>query len=313
MDINKSKYDIFSLSETRLSSDIEMLQHVPSLDLFTNHRSTLGSSVLLYVRDALTANKLVIFSVVLEQIEALFVSFSVGETNFVIGNVYRPPNSNNDDFMSKLSNVLNNALTEFPNSIFYIMGDFNYDVFLINSNNRCMESYLLFTSLGFFPTITRPTRVSSYSKFLIDNVGINNIGAVKNSGVILSGISDHFPIFFNQYLKKKTLDTHVNYKVRIRDRACYDSFRSLLSEVNWDGICNQINAKVMFDSFNTTLFSIYNGSFPYVIRKTKPLDTLKPYFNADLRELIEDKDRLEKNSNAILLITEINIGFYVTD
>ena len=84
----------------------------------------------------------------LEHLETIFVSFSVGEINYVIGNVYRPPNTNNDEFMSELSNILNNALTDFPNSIFYIMGDFNYDLFSINSNNRRMELYLLFTSLG---------------------------------------------------------------------------------------------------------------------------------------------------------------------
>ena len=49
MDINKLKYDILGLPETRLLSDIEMLYHVPSFDLFTNNRNTLGGGVLLYV------------------------------------------------------------------------------------------------------------------------------------------------------------------------------------------------------------------------------------------------------------------------
>ena len=198
MDINKLKYDILGLSETRLSSDIEMLHHVPSFDLFTSNRNTLGGGVLLYVRDTFNANKLVNFSVMLEHLETIFVSFSVGEINYVIGNVYRPPNTNNDEFMSELSNILNNALTDFPNSIFYIMGDFNYDLFSINTNNRCMDFYLLFTSLGFLPTITRPTRVSSSRNTLIDIVWTNNIGTLKNSGMILSGFSDHYTIFVNQ-------------------------------------------------------------------------------------------------------------------
>ena len=149
-----------------------------------------------------------------------------------------------------------------------------------------MEFYLLFNSLGLFPTITRPTRVSSNSKNLVDNVWRNNIGAIKNISVILSGISDHLPIFVNQCLTKEILDTHV-----IRNRACYDNFRALLSEENWDGFCNQIDADVMFDSFNTTFVSIYKDSFPYVTRKTKPLDLLKPYINADLREFIKEKHR----------------------
>ena len=95
--------------------------------------------------------------------------------------------------------------------------DFNYDIFSITSNNRCMMFYLLFTSLGLFPSVTRPTRVSSNSKTFFDYVWTNNIGALKNSGVILSGISHQFPIIFNQCLINDLLDTHVTYKVRIRN------------------------------------------------------------------------------------------------
>ena len=92
-----------------------------------------------------------------------------------------------------------------------MLGDFNYELFSINSNNKCMEFHSLFTSLGFHPTLTRSTRASSSSITLIDNVWTNSIDAVKNSGVILSGITDHFPTFVNQYLTNELLDTHVTY------------------------------------------------------------------------------------------------------
>ena len=57
---------------------------------------------------------------------------TVGEINYIIGGLYRPRNSVNDSFMSELSYILNNALNVFQNSIFYIKGDFNYDLFSIN-------------------------------------------------------------------------------------------------------------------------------------------------------------------------------------
>ena len=50
-----------------------------------------------------------------------------------------PPNSTNDDFMSDISSILNTALTDFQNSIFYIIGDFSYDLFSIKSNKRHMK------------------------------------------------------------------------------------------------------------------------------------------------------------------------------
>ena len=100
-----------------------MLHHVPSFDWFANNRSILGEGVLLYVRDAFNVNKMVNFSVKLEHLETIFVLFWA-EINYFIGNVYRPLNSNNDDFMSEHSNILNNALTYFRSSTFYAMGDF---------------------------------------------------------------------------------------------------------------------------------------------------------------------------------------------
>ena len=85
---------------------------------------------------------------------------------------------------------------------------FNFDLLLIYSNNRCMEFLLIFTSLSFFPTIKRPTLVSSNSKTLIYNLWTDNIDAVKNISVYLSDFSEHFPIFVNQNVTDDLLDTY---------------------------------------------------------------------------------------------------------
>ena len=54
--------DISKLNlETLLPPEIEMVNPVPSFNLFTNNRTTLGGGVLLYVKDTLNTNKLVIF------------------------------------------------------------------------------------------------------------------------------------------------------------------------------------------------------------------------------------------------------------
>ena len=43
---------------------------------------------------------------------------TVGEINYIIGDLYRPRNSDNDSFMSELSYILNNALTGFQKIYF---------------------------------------------------------------------------------------------------------------------------------------------------------------------------------------------------
>ena len=91
---------------------------------------------------------------------------------------------------------------------------------MINSNFGCKEFLFIIYFTWVFPTVTKAARVSSNSKTLIDNVLTNKIVAVKNNGVILSRISDHFPIFFNQDLTNELSDTHVTYRVRVTNRAC---------------------------------------------------------------------------------------------
>ena len=40
----------------------------------------------------------------------------------------------------------------------------------------------------------RPTRVTGFSDNLIDHIWFNDNNYVRNSGIILSGVTDHFPI-----------------------------------------------------------------------------------------------------------------------
>ena len=144
--------------------------------IIINNRSTLVGGVLLTVKEAFIAIILVKFSVMFVHLETIFISFSVSEVKFDMGNVNRPPESNNGVFISEICNILNTTSTNFLNSIFRIMIDFSYNIFSINSKNRFIEFCLFFTSL---PKIMRPTRVFSNSNTLIDNVWTNNIGAVQ--------------------------------------------------------------------------------------------------------------------------------------
>ena len=50
------------------------------------------------------------------------------------------------------------------------------------------------TSFSFRPTINKPTRISNTSATLIDNVFTNILPSPK-SGILLTDISDHLPIF----------------------------------------------------------------------------------------------------------------------
>ena len=115
------------------------------------------------------------------------------EKNIIVGVVYRPPNSNLRDFMNSLDSLLASISKE--NKIRYVLGDWNLD--LINHHCHDTTGELLETmySRMFFPLITRPTRITSNTATLIDNIFTTNVNNLSVSGLMFCDISDHLPIF----------------------------------------------------------------------------------------------------------------------
>ena len=60
----------------------------------------------------------------------------------------------------------------------------------------------------FFPLITRPTRITSNTATLIDNIFTNNLNNLSVSGLMFCDISDHLPIF------TMLVDQNMNLRVR---------------------------------------------------------------------------------------------------
>ena len=80
------------------------------------------------------------------------------------------------------------------------MGGFNLNLLKRNSNRKCFEFRTTPTSHSFHPAIFRPTRKTSTSQTLIDNIFCNNNNQINQSGIVTNSISDHFPVFLNQQL-----------------------------------------------------------------------------------------------------------------
>ena len=111
---------------------------------------------------------------------------------YVIGNVYRRPSVIVEDltkFISDFTECLNN-IHEISSQA-YVAGDFNIDLLKLSSNNHYNLFYENVTAQGFFPKITRPSRLSDVSYSLIDNIFTNNISKQHTSGIITSPVSDH--------------------------------------------------------------------------------------------------------------------------
>ena len=88
--------------------------------------------------------------------------------------------------MSRLNNTKNEVL---------IGGDWNINLLKVNEKPAFADFLDLMFNKSFIPKITLPTRFSSQSASLIDNIycKLSDKTLDTTSGIIFTGISDHLP------------------------------------------------------------------------------------------------------------------------
>jgi len=124
--------------------------------------------------------------------ESLFVQVTQDHgKDIILGVIYRPPNTNVNQFLIELELILTKINTE--NKPCYIMGDYNIDLLNNNNESKCFLNQLF--AFGFYPRIDRPTRIRETSATLIDVIFTNVYNTELSSGVWIADVSDHLPIY----------------------------------------------------------------------------------------------------------------------
>ena len=106
--------------------------------------------------------------------------------------MYRVPSSSCPDSIRNYELITDKLQNE--NKEIIIGTDQNFDY--LNTNCAYSKHVLeTFLSACLVPTITRPTRITSESATLIDNIYVSG-NKLENllSGILVADISDHFPI-----------------------------------------------------------------------------------------------------------------------
>ena len=155
--------------------------------------------------------------------EGLFVEICgehIGKKH-IIGNIYKPPTENNNNrniqqFISEIELILcelNSLRADVS-----LIGDNNINLLQINERDSYSDLFDLLVGNSFYPKISLPTRLSTWSSTLIDNCfsKIAETKAETKAGIIYTRMSDHFPYFVSiKYRNYKNESTRRMTKVRI--------------------------------------------------------------------------------------------------
>lgn len=278
---------VLGLSETKLNA-----MHLESFFQVTGFQKPFrrdreinsGGGLLVYVKDGICANRRT--DLEHENLECLWLEIKpIKSKPFLLGNIYRPPNSNiqwNGVFEDCIEKVLREEKE------IYLMGDINRD--LLNSNiKKAWTDYM--EPFGLTQLVSEATRVTNDSRTLIDHIYSNCPENVNSLNVPKIGLSDHFPIFFTR--KMHVHPPKINhYTISYRSFRNFDEskFTEDLQSVPWDTI-------KLFDDTNDIL-EAWLDLFLQVVDKHVPIkqhrvkNKIQPqWMSPEILDAIKCRDR----------------------
>ena len=169
-----------------------------------------------------------------------------------------------------------------------IVGDWNTDI-------QCMEApvYKSFSKccdlLGLTQLITLPTRVCELTQSTIDLIVTSDRLNIKNSGVMVYGLSDHYLTFCTRKLGKHKANGHITAKSRCLKTYASENLNLKLAEWDWSPVLKSNQVDEAWNCFKTSFLSILNDIAP--LRTVRIKARSEPWMNPELLAAIKYRDQ----------------------
>jgi hypothetical protein len=197
--ITDTKYDVIILSETWLKPyNVDIYKLEGYTHEFITRKDKAGGGLSIYVKDSIQYNVLPELNINSPDIEMIWLEIKKDnlyfDKNLIIGGMYRRPGSNPNDFIDLLNDKLLHIKQTNKHCIY--AGDFNLDLLKHQNHPPTNEFININLALSYIPQINRPTRITKDTATIIDNFFSNfPITNEATNGIMLTDLSDHFPIF----------------------------------------------------------------------------------------------------------------------
>ena len=289
-----SLLSIISITETWLDSSFPNNSiKIEGYNIIRRDRQTHAGGVCMYIRSDLSYNPRE--DLQNENLEDLWVDLLLPYTKpILIGTCYRAPKN------SKLTESLENTVTRLQADCdTVILGDFNYCL-IKNKKNKITK---VLDINGFTQLINSPTRVTNNSSSLIDHIYTNDTRKISQSGVIESGISDHFITYCTRKIVRGQIGKHNTVKIRPMKDYSKESFIDLLNECDWDLVCQSRDVNEAWEKFSTMFTQVLDDIAPE--KEIRIKGRTEPWIDAEILELMQERDRALFNANRNKSDTEL--------
>ena len=289
-------FDIIILTETWAKDETQSLCHISGYNSTHNFRpDKRGGGVSIFVKQNLPFDEIDELNISNVNIECVGVklSSSISNLSTTILGIYRQPRGNYLSFQNQIEQII--ATHNLTQTDTIIAGDFN--ICLLNEDHSDITNNFInsLRSSDFYPVITRPTRIGpNNSLSCIDHIWTNT-NRVSDSGIFISDITDHFPIFCG--LRNPDSSCGNKFKIRFRNMNPNNlrNFCNRVSEMDWSDITrDHTDVNLQATLFIDKLYQIFNSCFPLMTKYISLKRLNRPWLTSAILKSIDTKHKLYK-------------------
>ena len=286
-------FSFVGLTETWLSDSTANCYSIDNYENVNNFRHVRrGGGVSILVKngiDYFRRNELEVFTV---DVESVFIEVNKNvvhsDKNVIIGVIYRPPNTNLDNFLLYIDDLLDRLSKE--NKFCYLLGDYNLNILNCDKHDKTSQFIDTMFSYHFAPLINKPTRIREKSATLIDNIFTNNFETKSIQGIFYTDITDHFLVFYGcKSLSTQSTDQFVTKRMYHNDNV--SRFVNILQSSNWEDVTGSTDPQHAFSCFHKKFHDAYLQAFPMKTIKLTYINR-KPWLTKGLKASIKYKNNL---------------------
>ena len=215
----KPKFDIIAFSETWFSSNNNLnIFSLPGYQFcHMDHEDRRGGGVAIYVKNGIEFD--VIESIGFA-VDNLLECIS-RKKSIIVTCIYRQPDIKIEAYVDIIESFLNDM-----KSYIYLCGDFNIN--FLNCYYHHDTKYFVDSLFILDPCINQPTRITTATATLIDNI-LLSISGISRCSIIINNATDHLPIFL---LSSKNANKKENYNYLCLGKQYELSMKKIIYKLN---------------------------------------------------------------------------------
>ena len=271
--INDTEVDVLLLCETWLTQIKESHINITTHKLTSKHRSDrIGGGVGILVHKDLRSRARPDLQINTEILEHVIVELKTDKRNILLVSGYRPPNTNTKKFLVEYKNLIKHLNREKDHEI--VIGiDHNLDLLKTHLHPQTNEFLEINLKRNLLPTISKPTRITTKSATLIDNIFLSTkLQHNMEPNIIINDISDHLPCLVVIKNQKKCIKESKTIISRPLTDKNLGKINEELASINWD---NELTSDTVEDDFNKLHNKLCSIIDTYVPEKRRKINTKK--------------------------------------